>query len=222
MSAYDISETYRKLAALIRWATVTGIDVSDPTAPRVTCTTGGLDTEMIPWHAGRAGTTSKWSAPVVGEQGIVFAPGGETTNGFFLGGFYQANMPAPSSDANVEMTKFPDGSTVEYDSSSNTLTVSVSGSGNVIVNCKTATVKADTSVTVDTPTATFTGNVEVQKNLGVTGAMAVQGQGASGAVSTFEGSIQITGGDVTADTIGLKSHHHTAQGSNSVTTPSQA
>jgi phage baseplate assembly protein V len=219
--SYDLSETYRKMAALFRWATVTGVDLSDPTAPRVTCTTGGLDTEPIPWHAGRAGTTAKWSAPVVGEQGIVFAPGGETTNGFFLGGFYQTNMPAPSTDPNVDMTQYPDGSTVEYDSSTNTLTVSVSGNGNVVVNCLVATINAPTSVTLNTPETHMTGNVQVDGNLGVTGAMAVQGQGASGAVSTFAGSIQITGGDVKADGIGLKSHHHTAQGSNAATTTSQ-
>lgn len=239
MSGYDISETYRKLAALFRWATVTGVDLSDPTAPRVTCTTGGLDTEPIPWHAGRAGTTSKWSAPVVGEQGIVFAPGGETTNGFFLGGFYQTNMPAPSTDANVEMTQYPDGSTVQYDSAAHVLTVNVTNSGGVtvnviggdvttncetsITNCTTATVKASTSATLDTPTTHLTGNLQVDGNLGVTGVMAIQGVGAAGgAVSTFAGSIAVTGGEVSADGIGLKAHHHTAQGVNAPTTPAEA
>jgi phage baseplate assembly protein V len=208
--SYDLSETYRKLAALIRWGTVTSVDTSDPTAPRVTCTAGGLDTEPIPWHAVRAGTTSKWSAPVIGEQGIVFAPGGETTNGFFLGGFYQTNMPAPSTNPNVEMTLFPDGSTVQYDSSSNTLTVSVSGNGNVVVNCKQATVNASSEVTLNTPTTHATGNVQIDGNLGVTGTMAIQGHGANGgAVSTFAGSIAVTGGEVSADGIGLKEHHHT-------------
>ena len=52
--------------------------------------------------------------------------------------------------------------------------------------------------------------------------MAVQGQGASGAVSTFAGTIKVTGGDVQADSITLKGHHHTAQGSNAPTTPAQA
>jgi phage gp45-like len=87
--------------------------------------------------------------------------------------------------------------------------VSVSGNGNVIVNCQQATVHAAGSVTLDTPSTHMTGNLQVDGNMGVTGSMAVQGQGSSGAVSTFAGTIQVTGGDVKADGIGLKSHTHT-------------
>lgn len=199
MSDYDLSEMWRKLAAIIRFGTIADVDVANA---RVTCNVGGLTTDWLPWHAGRAGTTRRWSAPTQGEQVIVFAPGGDTTLGFVMPGFYQDNHPAPSSSADVDMTQFPDGSTVQYDSASNTLTVNVAGNGNVVVNCKVATVKADTSVTLDTPQTNLTGNLSVK------GSMDIQGQGAGGAVSTFHGTINITGGDVTADTISLKGHHH--------------
>jgi phage baseplate assembly protein V len=218
VSDYDLSETYRKSASMIRFGTITIVDLANAL---VQCSVGGLDTDWLPWHAGRAGATRYWSAPTVGEQVIVFAPGGDTTLGFVMPGFYQDNYPAPSNSASVDMTQFPDGSTVQYDSSSNTLTVNVAGNGNVVVNCKVATVKADTSVTLDTPMVHATNNMQIDGNLGVTGAMAVQGQGASGAVSTFAGTIKVTGGDVQADGIGLKAHHHTAQGSNAPTTPAQ-
>ena len=206
MSDYDLSETYRKLAAMIRFGTVAEVDVANA---RVTCNVGGLTTDWLPWHAGRAGTTRRWSAPTAGEQVIVFAPGGDTTLGFVMPGFYQDAHPAPSGSADVDMTQYPDGSTVQYDSASNTLTVNVTGNGNVVVNCKVATVKADDSVTLDTPLVHATKDFQIDGNLGVTGAMAVQGQGASGAVSTFAGTIQVTGGDVKADGIGLKTHTHT-------------
>jgi phage baseplate assembly protein V len=214
--SYDLSEAYRKLAAMIRFGTITGVDLTDATAPRVTCTCGGLDTDWLPWHALRAGKTVHWSAPTAGEQVIVFAPGGETSLGFVLGGFYSSDNPAPSTDPNVDMTQYPDGSTVEYDSSSNTLTVSVSGNGNVVVNCKQATVNASTSVTLQTPNTHMTGNCQVDGNLGVTGVMSVQGTGAGGgAVSTFAGTIHVTSGDVTADSISLKNHTHSdPQGGN--------
>lgn len=218
MMDYDLSETYRKLAALIRFGTVASVDLVNR---RITCTIGELTTDSIPWFAGRAGTTRRWSPPTVGEQVVVFAPGGDTSLGFALLGFYQDAHDAPSSSADVDMVEFPDGSTVQYDSGSNTLTVSVSGGGNVIVNCQQATVHAANSVTLDTPNTHMTGNVRVDGNLGVTGAMAVQGQGASGAVSTFAGTIQVTNGDVTADAYSLKGHHHTAQGSNAPTTAAQ-
>lgn len=219
--SYDVGELNRLVANLIRYGVVTELDASNPSAPRVKCSTGGLDTDWLPWCAGRAGATRRWSAPRPGEQVVVFSPYGDPSQAFVLPGFYQDAHPAPASSQDKDTTEYPDGSTVEYDSASNTLTVNVAGSGNVVVNCKVATVKAETSVTLDTPSTHMTGNVQVDGNLGVTGAMAVQGEGASGAVSTFAGSIQITGGDVTADGIGLKSHHHTAQGSSGATTPAQ-
>lgn len=207
MSDYDLSETYRKLAALIRFGTIASVDLANAL---VTCTIGDLTTDAIPWFAGRAGGTRKWSAPTVGEQVVVFAPGGDTSLGFAMPGFYQDSFAAPSSSATVDMVEFLDGSTVQYDSSSNTLTVSVSGNGNVVVNCQQATVNASTSVTLNTPNTHATGNVQIDGNLGVTGTMAIQGVGASGGnVSTFAGSIHVTSGDVTADGISLKHHTHT-------------
>lgn len=68
-----------------------------------------------------------------------------------------------------------------------------------------ATIKAP-SITHDAPQTTSTGNQSVQ------GAMNVDGEGASGAVSTFSGTIQIVGGDVEADSISLKGHGHIEQG----------
>ncbi len=228
MSDYDLSETYRKLASMIRFGTVAEVDL--PNA-RITCNCGGLTTDWLPWNAGRAGTTRRWSAPTVGEQVIVISPGGETAMGFAIPGFYQDDHPAPSSSADVDMTQYPDGSTVQYDSAAHVLTVNIADSGSAVVNvaggtvtvnCKTATVKADESVTLDTPLVHATKDMLVDGNLGVTGSMAVQGQGASGAVSTFSGPIQVNNGDVNADGIGLKSHHHTAQGQNAPTTLAQA
>lgn len=197
--SFDLSEIDRKFAALFRYGNVIELDAANA---RVRCSVGGLETDWLPWCAGRAGATRRWSAPREGEQVVVFAPYGDTAQGFVLPGFYQDAHPAPANSQDVDVTEYPDGSTVEYNSASNTLTVNVSGNGNVIVNCKVATVKADTSVTLDTPQTNITGNLNVQ------GAMNVQGEGAGGAVSTFHGTINIEGGDVTADGIGLKTHHH--------------
>ncbi|AXF38221.1 putative baseplate assembly protein [Ralstonia phage phiRSP] len=218
MSRYALSEVERIQANLVRYGVVTELDAANA---RVKCSTGGLDTDWLPWCAGRAGATSKWSAPRPGEQVVVISPYGDPAQAFVLPGFYQDDHPAPANSQDKETTVYPDGSTVEYDSASNTLTVNVAGSGNVVVNCKVATVKAATSVTLDTPMVHATKDMQIDGNLGVTGAMAVQGQGASGAVSTFAGSIKVNSGDVMADNISLKGHHHTAQGSDAPTTPAE-
>ncbi|WP_197419566.1 phage baseplate assembly protein V [Burkholderia sp. TSV86] len=201
------------MSGLIRYGVIVGVDLVNA---RVMCDVGGLTTDWLPWHTGRAGKTRHWSAPTVGEQVIVFAPSGETTLGFVLPSFYQDAYPAPSNSADVDMVQFADGSTVRYDSASHALTVNVVGDGSVVVNCQVATVRAAASVTLDTPQTNVTGNLSVK------GSMNVQGEGAGGAVSTFAGSIKINSGDVQADNISLKGHHHTAQGESAPTTPAQA
>lgn len=92
-------------------------------------------------------------------------------------------------------------------------TAQVNAQTSVTVVTQTATVNASSSLTVDSPQSTFTGNVAIQKNLTVTGhisgssGMSISG-GTGGATATFQGSIQVSD-DVTASGISLKSHVHT-------------
>lgn len=92
-------------------------------------------------------------------------------------------------------------------------TAQVNAQTSVTVVTQTATVNASSSLTVDSPQSTFTGNVAIQKNLTVTGhisgssGMSISG-GTGGATATFQGSIQVSD-DVTASGISLKSHTHT-------------
>jgi len=205
MTAYNVSEQERLIANLIRVCNITAVDLANY---RCQVDAGGMESDWLPWLALRAGAVKRWSPPTIGEQCLLLSPYGDMGQGIVLLGINSDGNAPPSASADKDITQYPDGSSVEYDSASNTLTVNVSGNGNVVVNCKVATVHASTGVTLDTPQVHATGNMQVDGNLGVTGAMAVQGVGASGAVSTFAGSIQVTGGDVKADGIGLKSHHH--------------
>lgn len=92
-------------------------------------------------------------------------------------------------------------------------TAQVNAQTSVTVVTQTATVNASSSLTVDSPQSTFTGNVSIKKNLTVTGhisgssGMSISG-GTGGATATFQGSIQVSD-DVTASNISLKSHTHT-------------
>lgn len=92
-------------------------------------------------------------------------------------------------------------------------TAQVNAQTSVTVVTQTATVNASSSLTVDSPQSTFTGNVAIQKNLTVTGhisgssGMSITG-GTGGATATFQGSIKVSD-DVTASGISLKSHVHT-------------
>lgn len=91
-----------------------------------------------------------------------------------------------------------------------TATVNVTGAAKIVAP----------SVTIDSPMTHITGALTVDGALTFKGGMT--GSGGSGATMQLTGSMQVVGGDVTADTISLKGHHHTAQGSNAPTTDAQA
>jgi phage baseplate assembly protein V len=166
MSDWALSEHERVLANLIRLGTVSEVDAA---TARVKVQIGDdVETDLVHWAASRAGSTRKWSCPSVGEQVLVFCPFGDLAQAIPALSLYQDAHPAPSGEANVERVAFPDGSLVEYDSASHTLTVSVSAAGNVIVNAA--------SVVINSPQTTLTGHVTVQGLLNCPGGITATGQ----------------------------------------------
>ncbi len=76
-------------------------------------------------------------------------------------------------------------------------------------------------VVVDSPDSNFTGKVTIDGLLTYKGGMAGSG-GTGGKSATITGSIEVTGGDIKADTISLKNHKHTEQGDGAPTSSAQA
>jgi phage baseplate assembly protein V len=200
--SFEQSELQRQLANVIRVGRVVELDEA---AARVKVTTGGLTTAWLPWGAARAGTTRSTSMPSVGEQVVLFSPFGDTAQAVVGFSLYQDDHPAASTSKDKQATIYPDGSTVEYDSASNTLTVTVAGAGNVVVNCKaanvtteTATVTASASVTLDTPQTTCTGDLTVAGNFTM---------GGSGNTATINGTVNIVGPALTHNSKNVGSDH---------------
>ena len=154
--AWAQSETERVLANMIRVGVVSALDEANA---RVQVNVGGLTTSWLPWITSRAGATRTWSAPRAGEQVMVLAPYGDTTQAVVLPAIYQDDHPAPAASQAVERVEFPDGTFVDYNSETNTLNIDVAGNAKVIVNCKEATINAATSVTLNTPQTTCTGKL---------------------------------------------------------------
>lgn len=186
--AWAQSETERVLANMIRVGVVAALDEENA---RVQVDVGGLTTSWLPWITSRAGATRTWSAPRIGEQVMVLAPYGDTTQAVVLPAIYQDDYAAPASSKDVEHVVFPDGSAVDYNSATNTLNVTVAGDGKVIVNCKEATINAATSVTLNTPQTTCKGKLTVEGLLTYMAGMV--GSGGSGASATITGGVAITG-----------------------------
>lgn len=191
MNNYDMTEMNRALSNLIRVGNIRAIDAANA---RVRVAFGGCVSDWIPWGTSRAGNRRDWTMPNVGEQVIVFAPFGDPTQAVVGPSIFQDDFSAPATSADKDVTVFPDGTTFEYDSATNTYTQTIAGSGNWVFNLKnaqinteTATVTAENSVTLDTPETTITGNLTVEKNL-------TMGGGSN--TATFNGSVEFVGSSV--------------------------
>lgn len=184
MDGFALAEIERALANLVRVGVVHALDEA---AARVTVDLGDIVTDWLPWVTARAGATRTWSAPRPGEQVLVLAPYGDSSQALVLPAIYQDSHPAPSSSRNIERTVYPDGSVVEYDSSTHALSVTV-GSGSVTINCAQATVNASDSITLATPAATCTGALTVQGHFTYQAGMTGQGN------ASIAGNVAVAGG----------------------------
>lgn len=174
----------------------------DEAGGRVRVDADGMLTDWIPWLERRAGPgVRSWCAPEPGEQVVLACPYGDPGQALVLGSLYQDRFPAPADTRQLQRTQYADGSLIEYDRETTTLTITV-GSGKVIVNCANAEVHASESVLLDTPSIKATGDLDV-----------------TGAITA--GKDISTSADVKAGAISLKSHKHTAQGPTAPTTPAQ-
>ena len=84
---------------------------------------------------GSAGTKDFW-IPEVNEQVLcAFLPNSGTSQGFCLGSFYSDRDKPPTGSADVRCVKFSDGTLIEYDKGSHSLTINCVGA--VTINGKT-------------------------------------------------------------------------------------
>jgi len=178
----EAAEQRRQQGNLIRLGTVAELDLG---VARCRIRTGEITTDWIPWLVPRAGSTMEWSAPSIGEQGLVVCQDGDTAAAVFLRGLYSDALPAPASAAGMHLIRFHDGTQIQYDASAHALTAALCEGG-------TATLTADSGVTVNAG-----GGVTINASSG----------------TTINGDVQVNGklvasDDVLAAGISLKSHVH--------------
>lgn len=154
----ETAEQRRQTSNFIRLGTVAEVDVAQAC---IRVKTGELLSDWIPWLVPRTGATIEWSAPSVGEQGIVLCPEGDTTGAVFLRGLYSDAVPAPSQSASEHLVRYADGTSVQYNTTSHALNINMASGGNV-------TLTADAGVTI---------NGDVQVNGSVTASIEVEANG---------------------------------------------
>lgn len=107
-------EAARRIENIARLGTVLQVRHAKPARCRVKL--GDNTTDWLPWLAGRAAGAkgSTWWPPVVGEQCLVVAPGGDLAQGVVLLGAYSDSMDAPGDAAGVDRTQWSEKDSAEY------------------------------------------------------------------------------------------------------------
>lgn len=188
-----LADLERRVANMLRGGTVAQIDHDQP---RVRVQSGDLLTDWRPWFAHRAGATTTWSPPTIGEQVLLVSPSGDPAQAMVLPALYTDAHPAPSASPDEHVTAYPDGARIAYNHDTGALTAN---------GIQTAVIDAATSVTLDTPIVTCTGQLVVEGLLTYKAGLSGTG-GGPGTVIT--GSITQTGGQITSNGIALDAHTH--------------
>ncbi|WP_175773531.1 phage baseplate assembly protein V [Paraburkholderia phenazinium] len=213
----DMNETRRLLLNLIRKGAIMDVDHSSQ-PPTCRVSSGGLETNWLPFISARAGTTREWNPPTKGEQVVLFCPMGDPAQGVVLCGLNSDDAPAPSNSPDTHTRAYPDGAIVDYNHAAHSLTanlpagatVLIVAPGSVTVQTRQATVKAD-DVMLDARQTTCTGALLVKGPFVFQGGMTGQGGEGGGAAMKINGSADFTG-EVTSQGKSLPHHTHMEQG----------
>lgn len=226
MGIFDTSTSF---PSLIKLGEISSIDPSKGTARVVFDDEDSIVSYDLPVLQRNSLKNHDYAMPDVGEDAIVLFFGEGQEDGVILGSIYADEVTPPESTGNRRTVVFEDGTRVCYDRSEHKLTVTIEGTevvfnrqdgsitvpNAVTINCTTATVKASSSVTLDTPKTDITGVLNVAGLITGSGGLAVSG--GSGAAVTVSGNMNLQGqidasNDVTAGGISLMGHTHTEQG----------
>lgn len=146
------AEHQRRLHNIATIGTVIEID-ADAALMRLAVGDNETDWLSIPTIA--AGMVSVWRCPTIGEQYLLVSPSGELANAIPVISLYSDRNPSPSTDPNEIRIRYNDTDFCSIDVANSQLTMHVSQIAN----------QAATSIVWDTPSATLTGNLQVDGSI---------------------------------------------------------
>ena len=118
-------ELIRRIENLVRLGTVEHVNHDHPARCRVR--SGGLLTNWVPWINTRAGVDVTWWPPTVGEQCLLFCPGGDPINAVALVGVYSDAHPQNSPSPTEHRTTYRNGDYIVHDSADGSLVIHCQG-----------------------------------------------------------------------------------------------
>lgn len=201
----NTAELNRRIENLLRLGTIAEVDHA---ARKIRIKTGTLTTTWLPWPADIGRNYKRWRPLRVGTQVLIACISGDPAQAQIIGTLYTDNVNSPSTDENIDLIQFDDGTQLQYDSNSHHLSADCVG---------TVLIKSPSTVTIDAPDTNIKGKLTVDGLLTYKGGMA--GSGGTGATAVIEGDIEIDQGDVTADGVTLKGHTHTGDSGGQTSEP---
>lgn len=194
----SIAELKRLLANIVRIGTVSEVDTAKGLC-RVKI--GKNETDWLNWLTLRAGRVRFWSAPSVGEQGIVLSIFGDLTTGFVLPGVFSDQYPAASASPDAVRLDFPDGAVIEYEPENGTLTAKgmkqadIQASEKISATANVVLVTASQMITLDAPVVECTNKL-------IAGSLLLKYGG------EMYGNITHTGGSFNSNGVIIHIHYH--------------
>ena len=146
------AEHQRRIHNIATIGTVIEID-ADAALMRLAVGDNETDWLSIPTIA--AGMVSVWRCPTIGEQYLLVSPSGELANAIPVISLYSDRNPSPSTDPNEIRIRYNDTDFCSIDVANSQLTMHVSQITN----------QAATSIVWDTPSATLTGDLQVNGSI---------------------------------------------------------
>lgn len=196
-------DIYRLLQNLIRLGTVAEVRHTRPARVRVQ--TGDLLTTWLPWVELRAGATTTWNPPTVGEQVVLLSPGGDLASAIVLTGVDQDAIPHPSGNSDETVTLYRDGAREAYNHATGAMTIT--GINSLYVEAAESVHFKTQQITLDAPQSTSTGKHTVEDLLSYLAGMA--GKDGKGNSTAITGDITHVSGNLSSNGVVVHLHVHT-------------
>jgi phage baseplate assembly protein V len=143
----NIADLNRRIESLIRLGTIAQVDHA---ARKLRVQTGGLLTGWLPWPAEVGRNYRRWRPLRTGTQVILACPSGDPAQAVVVQILYTTALDAPSTDPDIDLIEFDDGTLIHYDSAAHRLSIDVHGDASVQVEGDaTLMVGGDLAATVE-------------------------------------------------------------------------
>lgn len=185
--SHTLTDLSRRMSNLIGLGTIAEVDHS---SARVRVDLNGRKTAWLPVPAEIGENFRRWRPLRIGTQVLVACPAGDPANAIIVQIIYSAALPPPANRGDVDVILFDDGTTLQYDSGAQVLTV-ISAGALAVQTASDATVTVGGSASVD-----VSGPISVQSASAVTitaPTVAITGASGSASVASLRGNFALIG-----------------------------